>query len=511
MCKIWQISFQSPRCPAQRCDLEPIHEPLLTGFILADQGSRRLHKDGDEQKFPKNARFDTVRTTTSENTDRTQRCIQYANTAEMEHISLVRNNVAKWSSSKMDQDESSRVFRFDILWWRFESRSAWNEHGFVETYTLPAEIRNSFGTYYHVHPLLTSRGIFRGIWTAKVQNFLTRGSSSCLWSTTLSAERKAIQKPFAQRQRSGSFCNPIQTRTLVPLGARVRKYVVERKFQRSSRNGCACTSLIWVQSRDNVMPHPSVICSAAPISCPTSSDFVLSFLFCSGVSLVCCYVGVSTPTPCRWSVMKDFGLFVFSLLSGTHLTHRSMCGSHRLVLLTLLSMSLLPLGIGLEIAASGLDTSTKQLITSVVHIVVWWTFSSVPLWMHQISLCCTGRDWPFTSLDVISTHSCSIHLVFLREQVTFHSLCATLWSGWSHPCQLCWKWHNTRTQFAPEFMLHPVSVLRGCPHGDRHFDAEGWSFPQKVGEKCPRQGCWLFDGWRIFLEVFRWFRTGTHR
>ena len=46
------------------------------GFILADQGSRRLQKDGDQYKFAKNTTICTVRTTTSENTDRTQRLIQ---------------------------------------------------------------------------------------------------------------------------------------------------------------------------------------------------------------------------------------------------------------------------------------------------------------------------------------------------------------------------------------------------------------------------------------------------
>ena len=35
-----------------------------------------------------------------------------------------------------------------------------------------------------------------------------------------------------------------------------------------------------------------------------------------------------------------------------------------------------------------------------------------------------------------------------------------------------WTCHNMRRQFAPQFMLHLVSVLRG-PHGDRHFDVEG--------------------------------------
>ena len=44
---------------------------------------------------------------------------------------------------------------------------------------------------------------------------------------------------------------------------------------------CAYTFLIWVQSRDNAIPYPNVICSVATISCPMSFDFVLSFFFCS--------------------------------------------------------------------------------------------------------------------------------------------------------------------------------------------------------------------------------------
>ena len=50
-----------------------------------------------------------------------------------------------------------------------------------------------------------------------------RGSHSCLCSTTWNGQRKTIRNLFAQRQRSGSTCDPIQARTLVLLGARVRK------------------------------------------------------------------------------------------------------------------------------------------------------------------------------------------------------------------------------------------------------------------------------------------------
>ena len=36
------------RCPAQRCDSQPIYGRLLVVFILACKGSRRLQKDGNE-------------------------------------------------------------------------------------------------------------------------------------------------------------------------------------------------------------------------------------------------------------------------------------------------------------------------------------------------------------------------------------------------------------------------------------------------------------------------------
>ena len=40
--EIWEISQKLPRFTAQRCDLEPVHERLLMGFILACKESRRL-------------------------------------------------------------------------------------------------------------------------------------------------------------------------------------------------------------------------------------------------------------------------------------------------------------------------------------------------------------------------------------------------------------------------------------------------------------------------------------
>ena len=48
----WSTFDQSSAFAAQRCDLEPIYVRMFIHFILADNGSRRLRKDGDEKKFP---------------------------------------------------------------------------------------------------------------------------------------------------------------------------------------------------------------------------------------------------------------------------------------------------------------------------------------------------------------------------------------------------------------------------------------------------------------------------
>ena len=45
------------------------------------------------------------------------------------------------------------------------------------------------------------------------------------------------------------------------------------------------------------MPYSNVMRNAVTFPCPTSSEFVLSFFFAQEVFLVCCGVGVSTPTP----------------------------------------------------------------------------------------------------------------------------------------------------------------------------------------------------------------------
>ena len=89
-----------------------------------------LSKDHEDWKrmatnktFHKNTRFNAVRATASANTDRRHSCIQHADIAGLANISLFKHYVAGWYSSKIDQDESSRVPRFYAVCWNLKSKS----------------------------------------------------------------------------------------------------------------------------------------------------------------------------------------------------------------------------------------------------------------------------------------------------------------------------------------------------------------------------------------------------
>ena len=68
--------------------------------------------------------------------------------------------------------------------------------------------------------------------TGKLQNLSMKGSDSCLCSTALNGQGKAEQKPVCILH--GTHLKPGHWCFLEP--ARVRKYVVDRNFQRTSRN-----------------------------------------------------------------------------------------------------------------------------------------------------------------------------------------------------------------------------------------------------------------------------------
>ena len=94
--------------------------------------------NGNEEKLPKDARFDTVSTTTSGNIDRAQRRIQPSNLAGLENISLVKNYVAERSSRMRVHVFSDFTLCVGISNpdpsnnWATKLEDAWNEHGFAE-------------------------------------------------------------------------------------------------------------------------------------------------------------------------------------------------------------------------------------------------------------------------------------------------------------------------------------------------------------------------------------------
>ena len=223
------------------------------GFLRLESCTRASENDHEDfKRMAMNKSFlrtqDSIQseTTTSENSDRTQRRIQNANITGLEQILLVKIYIAELSRSKLIRMIVPRVLK--ILHCVLESRiqihpirgqSNWRTYG-TTMYLSKSSIAqpqkcNSSGTYYQVLPLFTPRSIFRGFSTGKIQNLLKIGSYACLCSTTLNGPKKAIQKLVCTMSKKWQLCDPNRARTLVLPGAHVRKYVVERKFQRTSK------------------------------------------------------------------------------------------------------------------------------------------------------------------------------------------------------------------------------------------------------------------------------------
>ena len=138
-------------------------------------------------------------------------------------------------------------------------------------------------------------------------------------------------------------------------------------------------------------------------------------------------------------------------------------------------------------------------------IALWGTFSSVPLRTYQHKLV-LHRPWLPLHKYVISTHSCSIHFVFLRGQVTFYSLCVTLLvrviASFLTVLKISPHEETVRTRVYASSCVCPARL----PSWWSSFRCWGLIVSSNGEGKGPRQGCWLFDGWRILLEVVRWFR-----
>ena len=254
---------------------------------------------------------------------------------------------------------------------------------------------------------------------------------------------------------------------------------------------CAYTFLIWVQSRDSVIPYTNVIYSVATISCPMSFDFVLSSFFAREVFLNCCGVVISTPASWRELSFECYETYSVCLClacrSECIVTHSSMCGSYRLKPLSVVCMTLLALGFGLGVTAAELGTFPKQLIAYIEHrqsrvLNVVGILVSV-----LVGAVVDASAFTFTAQTVI--------VLFTSLNVIFNARFTLPFSAWTSHALLSacraadhegrilvdwvWKYHQgetIRTKAYASFCF----VLRGCPHDYRHFEVEGCSIHQKV-------------------------------
>ena len=195
------------------------------------------------------------------------------------HISLVKNHVAEWSSSKIDQGESSRVLRFYIVCWSLASNNRaienWRMYGTntdLWKRIWQPEKCNSVGTNYQMLPFLTSRRIFGDAWTAKFQNLLMRRSYSCLCSSVtlppifpatepwslgqLRKKRRKLPLPRYTRQQEGShpyhvgkqFTLYLQSN--LPVGMRLKICYLHRE-ERNTKSKLNSTPSTWHWFRTN--------------------------------------------------------------------------------------------------------------------------------------------------------------------------------------------------------------------------------------------------------------------
>ena len=139
-----------------------IWSKLTRDCLLASSWLAEDHNDfkrmATNKTFPSTQDL-RVCATTNENTDRSQRRMQHANPARLEQISMVKNYVAWRSSSKTDQDESSRVRSSQSLGNKTGGRM--ERKRIFRKMLWQTEKWNSLDTYYQVLLPFRSRSIFR--------------------------------------------------------------------------------------------------------------------------------------------------------------------------------------------------------------------------------------------------------------------------------------------------------------------------------------------------------------
>ena len=212
--------------------------------------------------------FDTVRATTSENTDRSPKRTHVANLARLEHISMVKNFVARRSGSKFHQDESSRVLRSYIAFRSLKSRST-------------QLLGNTIG------------GRMARTWICRNLQFGSPRSAThvarvtrCFHHSNQEARdhthgrRKAIQKLVCTMTMKWQHLRHISCQDTGASWA--EKYVLERKFKRTSKIWCHASRPTFLEDTTISKVHSKTRrFSSRPFWQPM--HFVFTIEFVSGV------------------------------------------------------------------------------------------------------------------------------------------------------------------------------------------------------------------------------------
>ena len=189
--------------------------------------------------------------------------------------------------------------------------------------------------------------------------------------------------------------------------------------------------------------------------------------FTREVFLVCCDVGISTSVSWRELLFEYYETYsvclCFVCRSECIVTHSSLCGCYRLKSLSVICMTLLPLGFGLGVTAADLDTFKKQLITYVDHrqsrvLNIMRYFNECSRWSDygriSIYFYCTDCDCSFRKLRRYFQRA--FHLAFFsinKSRATDHE--GRLLSDCVR------KSDNKERQFASKLTLHLVLFCEG--------------------------------------------------
>ena len=116
--------------------------------------------------------------------------------------------------------------------WETQLEDVCYEHRFVEKLNLVArELQFIWHVLQGASTLHIKTHIQRCVNGQTPESF----DEGIIFMSMFNDKERQYRNLFAQCQGSGSICDQVQARTLVLPGARVRKHVVERKFQRTSR------------------------------------------------------------------------------------------------------------------------------------------------------------------------------------------------------------------------------------------------------------------------------------